>query len=217
MTIEVFQNLDISFPELETESFINDLTNILAEGWTRDIELENKVNNDANVYNTQYYCFKCDETEDRKAATLWLIKSTGGLKVNNITPAISGRLSYSEYNAILNEFHKEYILPICNKKNFETRLSKANITIDDWAEPATVKALKLFSVCANKGTGRGHPLDDERWMDFVLTAHEVNDSLHSEDLRRWLVEEEKWFDEIAWKLCEDYEYGRQLLKKYEQS
>jgi hypothetical protein len=218
MTIAVFQVLDIICPSSEVENFLNALTKILDDGWIRDVELEKKVKEDRLSSSTSnLYCFKCNENGDRRAASLWMSEEVSGLKVHNIVPAVFGSLSFSEYNFILNEFYEKYIKPLSNKFGFKTHLSKSHETIDDWAEPATVKALKLFSACANKSTGRGHPLDDERWMDFVITAHRVNDDLQFEDLRRWLVEEEKWFDEIAWDLSADYEYGRQLLKKYEQS
>lgn len=215
MAINVFQVLDIICPSPDIVNFLDALTKLLDNGWTRDIELEKKVKKDGlNLSNQNFYCFKCNENDGRRAASLWMSEETGGLRVYNIVPAVAGSLSFSEYNFILNEFYEKYIQSLSNKLGYKTHLSKASKTIDDWAEPATVKALKLFSGCANKGTGRGHPLDDARWMDFVITAHKVNDTLHSEDLRRWLVEEENWHEEIAWNLSADYEYGRALLKKY---
>lgn len=218
MPIEVFQDLEVHCKSPHVESFIKSLTGTLNQGWIRNSELEARVNKEISYSHIKaQYSFSCGEVNERKAATLWLVEVNDGLRVSNIVPAKTGRLSYAEYNYILNEFYNLFILPFCIKGEIEVNLGKASVTIDDWAKPETVRALKLFSFVANKSTGRGHPLDDARWMDFVITAHKVNDDLHSEDLRRWLVEEEKWFDEIAWDLCGDYEYGRQLLKKYEQS
>lgn len=215
MTLYVFQVLDITCSASEIENFLDVITHRLNNGWTRDFELEIRVKNDGmNLSNRNFYCFRCNENDNRRAALLWMSEEPSGLKVYNIVPEKPGSLSYPEYNLILNEFNSVYIQPLSNMLGYETHLSNSHITIDDWAVPATVKALKLFSGCANKGTGRAHPMDDERWMDFVITAHKVDDKLNAENLRRWLVEEERWHDELAWDLCADYEYGRNLLKKY---
>lgn len=92
------------------------------------------------------------------------------------------------------------------------------MSIEDFLskETFTLKALKKFSVAANKSNGRGHPADDERWMEFLIIAHQNNEPLTASQLRQWLIQEGRWPEEIASYLCSDYEYGRDLLSKYDE-
>ena len=79
------------------------------------------------------------------------------------------------------------------------------------------RLLYRFSHSANKSTGNTNPHDFERWCDFVLAIFRNQVELNADDLVRWLEEDEGWSDTIAWKLGLDFEYGLQLLKRYEQS
>ncbi len=63
----------------------------------------------------------------------------------------------------------------------------------------------------NKSTGSSHPLDHQRWMDFILTAHLEGSRLDATSLRRWLIEIEGWSPEVADQLAGQYEFGGRLL------
>jgi hypothetical protein len=73
--------------------------------------------------------------------------------------------------------------------------------------------LRHFSVAANKKTGSSHPLDQERWMDFLIASDKATVVLDSHTLARWLVEIEGWESEQASRLAEEYEFGRELLQR----
>ena len=83
--------------------------------------------------------------------------------------------------------------------------------------PAVAEALRRFSVLANKSTGASHPLDRDRWFDFILLAHRENAQLDASVLARWLSESEGWFEDCARDLAGEYERSRSLLTRYEAS
>ncbi len=94
----------------------------------------------------------------------------------------------------------------------ETRMHVFNVV------PQSVQRLLLhqFSAAANKGTGSAHPYDKRRWFDFLIEAYKSGASLDSYTLRRWLIEEENWPDELATNLVEEYEFARSLLTQFDQ-
>jgi hypothetical protein len=96
-------------------------------------------------------------------------------------------------------------------------LTSADQTIEDWTDLATASALKCFSSLANKSTGRSHPLDEERWLDFIIAAHRGGRPLDPEQLSRWLIQVERWSDYIAQDLASDYSMGMALLDRYDRT
>lgn len=99
----------------------------------------------------------------------------------------------------------------------ELVLTSTDQTIEDWTDHDTASALKRFSSLANKSTGRSHPLDEERWLDFIISAHHGGRSLDPEQLSRWLIEVERWSDDIAHDLASEYSMGMALLDRYDRT
>lgn len=52
----------------------------------------------------------------------------------------------------------------------------------------TFEQLTRFSSAANKGAP-SHPLDAERWRDFVIEAHKEREPIYANDLEEWLKSE----------------------------
>ncbi|WFU71056.1 hypothetical protein [Bradyrhizobium sp. CB2312] len=67
---------------------------------------------------------------------------------------------------------------------------------------------------ANKSTGSSHPLDQQRWLRFLILAHCSAQKPDGERLRRWLMEVEGDEDH-ALKLVIEYEFGLDLLNAYD--
>ena len=98
---------------------------------------------------------------------------------------------------------------------FEIVYTESEKSIEKLAGEEVASALKKFSVAANRTTGHSHPMDSERWKDFVCLAHRFRSELGVEELVRWLRDDEGWSDDKAWELGLDYEYSMDLLKYYD--
>jgi len=151
------------------------------------------------------------------ASVVWLFFDADSAEVTNIVPSEAGALTHEEYNLIAQRFVDEVLQPPARSLGLQIQIGPVSYTLRDVAPEAVVAALERFSGSANKATGAGHPLDAARWDDFVIAAHADKAELGSDDLQRWLVEEQGWDDSIAHELAIEYERARRLLKHYDAS
>jgi hypothetical protein len=152
-----------------------------------------------------------------EAAGLVLIADGDALKVANIVPLELRELTHRAYNAILADFASEVARPAAMDAGYSVVMSNSTLQLENMVSPAVAEALRRFSVLANKSTGASHPLDRDRWFDFILLAHRENAQLDASVLARWLSESEGWFEDCARDLAGEYERSRSLLTRYEAS
>ena len=77
-----------------------------------------------------------------------------------------------------------------------------------------VKALKAYHASVNRG--EHHPVDEQKWRHFIITAHLHNAKLFRNDLKTILIQEFEWGEDRAAELSSHYEFGRDLLKQYDE-
>ena len=150
---------------------------------------------------------------DISAARLTLWRQPNGYKVVNIVPLEKVSLTASEYNAVLSDFYESIISPASLEAGFEYEISKKFQSITDWTSEEAAQALHIFSSLANKSTGSSHPLDKERWLEFLLVVFDAPNRPDPNLLERWLIEVEHWPFEMANDLAIQYEFGMALLEK----
>lgn len=215
MKLKVFRDLEFYGNENSFLQLIETIEKKLSDGWKRNHEDEKKMS--ASLSKT-VYTFECDKSGQRESAYLSLTtKNATTLYVPNIVPVESGRLEIDQYNYVLTEFYEKFAKSAADELKLEHKLTDDVKGIDNWVSPNVEKKLTRFSRLANKGTGSAHPSDEERWFDFIISAHQENSSLSSETLRRWLTEVEGWSAEISWDLVIEYESARRLLKFYDEN
>jgi hypothetical protein len=207
--MKTFRDLFIYIDKDKTASFIKLIENCLKEGWVRDTEAEKRSK---DFGDDDYYCFSCDRRNDREAAHLAITrKNDNELYVANIVPDSPGRLSYDQYNLILENFYKKFVLPVSEASSVEVKITSNEQNIEDLISKDAFKKLLRFSRSANKSTGSSHPLDRKRWFDFLLTIYGEHGNLHVSDLTRWLIESEKWPEDVAHDLSIEYEFAMGLF------
>lgn len=160
-----------------------------------------------------FFAFEREQLDNIPKTELILWGKGDSMRVSNIVPTASGRLSYSEYNLVLEDFATQVLEPVAHANELRVEHTSGFQGLVDWLSPQGVRKLEVFSACANRSTGSGHPNDRDRWLDFIIAAHEDRSNL-SGRLSRWLIEAEKWPEEIARELESEYELGRELLGKY---
>jgi hypothetical protein len=211
--MRVFRDLTIAMPETQDARYVTCIEARLHDGWMRDRDAETNLE---RVSGHGFYFFRCDARSDRPAAVLSLTRQDKDtLYVPNVVPHESGRLTYDEYNRVVVEFHHEYAGPVALDMGFSALLTSDDQTLEDWISTDSAQKLRSFSLNANKSTGSGHPCDQRRWYDFVISVHRNNDSLCASTLERWLIEEEGWGEHQAGRLAVEYEEELGLLSYYE--
>lgn len=212
--IEVFQELRLRHPKGAAAARDAVLTH-LGHRWVHRPEREGEIRTTGEL---QVIALERSAAGVSPGVSLWMFEENdGGFKVSNIVPLKHGDLGKKGYNDALKDFVTAVVKPAAYETSLEYDLSSGFESIDDWADQDTAAALKRFSSLANKSTGRSHPLDGDRWIAFLLSAHDKKTSLDSEQLARWLVEVERWPSEIASELASEYSLSRSLLSKYDET
>src|SRR5690349_14547624 len=117
--MKVFRDLEISGSSTRFDEFLSKLEGLLTDGWRRD----RKVESSHAVSGLRCYAYSCETNESRKPATLYLCVRKTGFYVSNIVPKEVQRLSMDEYNAILVEFHDNFISPVAAETGFIAKLT----------------------------------------------------------------------------------------------
>lgn len=207
--MKVFRDLFIQIRPNETSTFIHLLEEKLHSGWEHDAEGEQRAKETSGI---EYYYFICEPNDERKAALLALTrKNEDIIYVANIVPREIGELTFDQYNFIIEEFYNLFVIPSANELSIQIELTSAEQSIEEMISEDPIKKLTRFSRAANKSTGSSHPLDRERWYDFLLSVHPEHEKLHVTDLRRWLIEDEHWPEDTAHDLAIEYEFSMGLL------
>jgi hypothetical protein len=213
--LEVFQDLFLCGPAESRPALHQALLDRVIAPWRHAEEREKQVSRDAGS-DADILAFQREDSDGLPPATLFLWSQPDGYKVTNIVPLEIGELGYGRYNAILQDFEQRIAAPAARQVGFQVKTTAAWQSIEDWL-PNAAEALWRFSRAANKSTGSSHPLDRDRWFQFLIAAHKDPGHLDTERLARWLVEVEGWDDRSANELAIEYEFGLDLLGKYDQT
>jgi hypothetical protein len=213
--VKTFRRLTIergpSNEEPDIKAFVEAIMPMLENGWSRDPQREQELK---SGHSLELYCFACSRKNKRKAARLFLSSSGGCLWVTNIVPAEANELSYDEYNLIMCEFNERFAKPAAERLGFRTVLTGDEERIEDFLTAPTAELLRAYSKSGYEG-GSSLPADRERWIRFLIAAHEEGARLDPYTLRRWLAEEEHWWEDSASELADEYEFARALLAEYD--
>lgn len=204
MAIRVHRDFAVHGSEQQFERFLSRLDEELPRGWSR---------RRAADLGSRYHIFERGSDARIPAASLFLSERDGRLVVANIIPESVNSLSIDEYNTILGEF-ATIARSIAGDLELRIDESGPDADIGRWLSDRTQKALVHFSRLANKSTGSSHPMDFERWADFITVSHREG-RIPPDMLARFLVEEEGWPPDRAAELVSEYEFGLSLLDRSE--
>jgi hypothetical protein len=208
--MKTYGELSIDLHGISLEKFGDVAEASATGGWARDRSKDEELKRNGG---SAWFTFTLTGHKTLPSAFLFVAqkKSTDTLYVPNIISPARDRLNYDEYNEILQSFADSVLVPLKDVISFD--LSKADIDLSAELPKEVFDRLRNFCVLANKKTGSSHPLDQQRWMEFLIASDEAGVQLDSHTLARWLVEVEGWDNEQASRLAEEYEFGRGLLQR----
>ena len=161
--MKIFRELYFRGNPDQLQNFTNDIRKYVASDWEYG-------RSDRYGSSWIYFDYSGDKVDNARVCI-----STGEyiqqceLKVNNIVPMEKNQLSIEEYNAVLQKFYEDIIIPY-TASNREVYITEPS---SDEFNPLTVishealRKLEAFCNGANKSTGSSHPCDQERWFDFI--------------------------------------------------
>jgi hypothetical protein len=209
--MKVYQDLVFRGDPERLIDLISEIEHRLSAGWERRFDLEKQVGRRALG---PMYCFSCTAVGARPDAQLWIITgSEGELRVSTILSNDGPSLTYDQYNSTLMEFYNEFANPAARRLGITVELSGPETHLETWLSPRAADLLRNFSKLADKYILL--PSDRKRWHVFLALAHRERTTLDPYVLKRWLIEEEKWSESLAFELTADYEHARGLLEVFE--
>ncbi|MBS0576437.1 MAG: hypothetical protein JSS45_08450 [Proteobacteria bacterium] len=213
-SIEVFQELQLDRGHLSHAAVRQAVLVQPQDQWRHVLAKEEEIQRYATG-NEDVIAFERDALGDVPDIGLMLWQRPEGYRVSNIVPRQVGQLSYGQYNAAVQDFAAQVARPAAEQAGFRVTLSEPRQSLTAWMSDRSAQCLLRFSRCANKSTGASHPLDHERWIEFLISSHQDGQDAGNY-LSRWLVEAEHWPQEVASDLAIQYEQARALLTKYDQ-
>lgn len=114
----------------------------------------------------------------------------------------------------MREFQTKFIEPIAKDLEIRVIVTPPELNIDNVMSSQLAAKFRQFSNAANKSSVGTHPNDEERFFDFIIQAHNEKSLLNESTLSELLIEEE-WSEDHAYELSIKYDFGRDLLKRYE--
>ena len=208
--MDILQELHINIQDYSIDEFAELVTKHCGEKWNRALEQEKNIRSIA-IRGETALCFeRCGVDEIKNADLIIHERKPEPLYVSNIVPSESTRLSCYEYNQILNNFVELVLEPAIEQTNISYELSADKKFIKDVVGEAAEKDLEAFSASANKSTGSSHPLDQQRWFQFLVTVNRSNGQLSTELLGGTLIEE-GWSEDVANGLAIEFEFSQALL------
>jgi hypothetical protein len=210
--LDIFRDMHLLGPATASTALREALKSHAVDPWRYAAEKEGQLQ--AMMGQGEALAFERSTTPGFEAAGLLLIAADDGMEVANIVPHETGELSYRAYNAILEDFAVRVAQPAAKAVGFSVDLSSGTLQLEAEVSAEVAEALRRFSALANKSTGASHPLDRDRWFDFIILAHRSGARLDASTLARWLFESDGWPEDGARELAGEYERSRALLGRF---
>lgn len=205
--MKTFQNLYIHLNGYDIETFVENLTKNCNSKWKRAFEREEN----AKYFREKAFSFEYFGNEELPNVGLTLFENENGdWYVPNIIPLQIREISIDEYNKLLEDFKSSLVNPAIDNTPIQVELTASEISLEDVIGKEATDTLKRFSALANKATGNSHPLDKERWFEFLITAQKSEKKPSFELLKTTLMEQ-GWSEEFSDELAFEFENGKELL------
>ena len=206
--IEVFQNLEVFGSHEQLRAFRRNVLANLQRPWRHAKKDEERSK---RTWKGDVLALERAATDEAPPARLVLVERDSSYWLSNIVPIEVRELGRARYNAVLRDFLDLIGNAAADKAGVTVELTKPRQDLNDWLSLDAAKALRVFSSSANKSTGLSHPMDRERWYDFIIKAHGHDEKFNTDRLGRWLIEVERWPEDEARDLVGEYEFGSGLL------
>ncbi len=214
--MKVFREFTISGSRETLVATIAEIEKKLSDGWKRNREVEEHLDQDGLANVDLRFCFTCEPLGSRKGARLMLMSSPDeNLRLVNIVPNEFGQLTHDEFNAILEEFAVKFAKPAAATTGALIELSNDIVTLEDWFSRTTAEKLRRFLAVTRGSTS--HPSDDLRWKAFLIAAHREDAQVHGDLLRRWLEEDAGCSEYVAQRLASEYQFSQEIFRFAEEN
>ena len=148
--MRAINDLVIRGPRPDLLAFLQRLEGNPDLGWRRDREAEARLRSTGGS-GEGAFCFRCTETPDRPAASLWLRpRGFEEWRVYTIHSLGKRMLSDEEYNHILADFASRILDPLSRDRAVRVEILPPQIRLEDYLSFEAERLLREFSKAANR-------------------------------------------------------------------
>lgn len=117
------------------------------------------------------------------------------------------------YKRILAEFESRIAEPAANGVEGLTAMEFSQYRLEDYFSPKALGLLRTFCDTSNHGDGGSHPSDQEKWINFLLTAYDDGKADHCDIFGSCLKTAGWWPERGIPRLVREYDFAMRLLKQ----
>lgn len=214
-TLEDFQDLVIRGADRALSRLGEQIESHLTKGWSRNKKRERDSERLFGENEGRFCVFERTKVRGAPSVGVALLCKTGVAEVANIVPLDKSELSIAEYNEALTYFATHFAAPAAQRLGLKVEITPPQRHLTDWLSQTAADTLVTFNAAANHSSAASHPMDQRRWLDFIIACHRDATPSEAGLLRRWLIECAGWSEDLASDLVSQYELGRELLKQYD--
>lgn len=116
-----------------------------------------------------------------------------------------------EYNKLLDSFRNKVFRAIQEQNGNSIKENSEDYEISD----IIPKSYQKLNTWLDNYPLSGHPLDEKRWYDFVISLHINQEKLYLDDFKKYIQEQWKWEEETIEKFALKLESHIELLEYYD--
>jgi hypothetical protein len=217
---ERFHNLKIIGSYDEIEKLIYIIEQNLRNGWTRNKDMEDSRKRDLKILSDGRIFTQYDDNKLPICHVYFMYDKNQYLKLLSIRfPSedannIKNENNEKRQNMMLKKFYDIYLLPYKQEADVRVIYDDKELSIDSLMSNDMAQAFRSFTFAANKSSL--HPLDRERFYDFIIQAHIEGSPLEEDEISS-LLQIAGWWEEKSIELSSDYRFGRDLLNRFNNS
>lgn len=157
------------------------------------------------------------EKDNMPLSVLFIVASKDEKKiiVSNIIPDKKSGLSlleYSIYNKILDTFKNDIFYEINSEDGNIIEENQEDYTIQE----IIPKSYEKLNIWLNAFPLSGHPFDEYRWFDFLISLRKNDENLSVDDFSKYIQENYNWSKKDIERFGLKYEEQIELLEYYDE-
>ncbi len=207
--MDKLRKLEINFPAAREKDLLDDMQRRAVKPWSQQ-----GVDTHGNRPRPEnFYFHRAAVGEAPPCAVCIRRDKPGHWDISAIVPDRRGTISAAQHNEILQEFASHIAEPAAALVQGLTAVQLSEYRLADHFSPAAVDLLRSFCETSNQGDSGTQPLDQEKWIKFLLQAYDDGRHVPGDIFRNCLTSTGWWRADGISTLVGRYDFAMQLLEQ----
>lgn len=208
---EHYQRINIHFPPARETEIHAEMKHRATSPWSPQVkDALGRPAEDGSFY------FHRDVVSDEPSCTLCIRREKEGHWVVQAIVPDEGQINpipLDVHKVILCEFESKIAEPAADCVQGMTSIELSKYRLEDYFSPQAVGLLDKFCATSNMSDLGSHPSDQEKWINFLLTAFDDGKDIHCDIFGKCLKTAGWWPEDEVWRLVNEYDFAMRLLQQ----